>query len=75
MPFTEEEVEHTIKMLPAEKALGPDGFTGIFYKKCWQTIKDDIMAAMSSFYNLRAGPLEHLNGANIVLIPKTETPE
>ena len=75
MPFTEEEVEHTIKMLPAEKAPGPDGFTGIFYKKCWQTIKDDIMAAMSSFYNLRAGPLEHLNGANIVLIPKTETPE
>ena len=33
------------------------------------------MAAMSSFYNLRAGPLEHLNGANIVLIPKTKTPK
>jgi len=73
--FTEEEIEHTIKMLPAEKAPGPDGFTGSFYKRCWQTIKGDIMAAMNCFYHLQAAPLEHLNGANIVLIPKIEAPE
>lgn len=74
-PFSEEEMEHAIKLLPAEKAPGPDGYTGTFYKKCWQVIRGDIMAGMNAFYNLQAGPMEHLNGANIVLIPKTEAPE
>jgi len=69
-PFTESEIEGIVKLIPAEKAPGPDGFTGSFYKRCWHTIKADIMEAMSCFYQLRAGPFEHLNGANIVLIPK-----
>jgi hypothetical protein len=30
-PFTEEEIWATIKQLPSDKALGPDGFTGRFY--------------------------------------------
>jgi hypothetical protein len=61
--------------LPPEKAPGPNGLTGSFYKQCWSTIKDDVLAAMDCFYELRAGPLEKMNGANIVLIPKTEVAE
>jgi hypothetical protein len=34
LPFTEEEV-WTIKQLPSDKAPGPDGYTGCFYKVCW----------------------------------------
>jgi hypothetical protein len=30
---------------------------------------------MNYFYHLRAGPLEHLNSANITLIPKLEVSE
>jgi hypothetical protein len=74
-PFTEEEIEQTIRLLPAEKAPGPDGFTGTFYKRCWQIIKKDVMDAVNCFYHLQAGPLEHLNGANIVLIPKLQVSE
>jgi len=74
-PFLEQEIEHTVKMMAAEKVPGPDGFTGTFYKQCWPTIKGDIVQAMNCFYHLRAGPLEHLNGANIVLIPKLEVSE
>jgi hypothetical protein len=33
-PFLEEEVWETIKHLPSDKAPGPDGFTGRFYKTC-----------------------------------------
>lgn len=74
-PFTESEIEGIVKLIPAEKAPGPDGFTGSFYKRCRHTIKTDIMEAMSCFYQLRAGPFEHQNGANIVLIPKLEVAE
>lgn len=74
-PFTEEELEHTVNLLPSEKAPGPDGFTGYFYKRCWNILKVDLLRAMQCFYNLQAGPLEHLNCVHIVLIPKLEISE
>lgn len=45
-PITEEEVWETIKTLPADRAPGPDGYTGRFYKACWSVIKADFMAAI-----------------------------
>jgi hypothetical protein len=33
--FTEEEVCSVVMDLPNDKAPGPDGFTGLFYKKAW----------------------------------------
>jgi exonuclease III len=38
-PFTEEEVFKAISQMPTDKAPGPDGFTGAFFKRCWGTIK------------------------------------
>jgi hypothetical protein len=32
-PFTVQEIEAVIKEMPREKAQGPDGFIGVFYKK------------------------------------------
>ena len=46
LPFTEEEVWAALKTLPSDKAPGPDGFTGHFYKEYWLVIKDDIMMAL-----------------------------
>jgi hypothetical protein len=46
VPFTEEEVWATIREIPLDKAPGPDGFTGRFYKVCWNSIKDDVLAAL-----------------------------
>ena len=40
--------------MPSDKALGPDGFTGAFFKACWEIIKDDVMAAMNSLFTLNA---------------------
>lgn len=73
--FSLEEIKAAMDDLPMEKAPGPDGFTGGFYKKCWEIIKYDLLAAMASFHGLRTGPLDALNEANIVLIPKAETAE
>lgn len=44
--LTEEEVWATIKSLRPDKASGSDGYTGRFYKSCWQIIKPDIMASL-----------------------------
>jgi exonuclease III len=69
-PFSEEEVWQTIKDLPSDKAPGPDGFTGRFYKACWPIIKGDIMAALLSIWGRNCRNLWRLNSAYITLLPK-----
>jgi hypothetical protein len=44
--INEEEVHTTIKQMPAEKGVGPDGYIGAFYKIYWDIIKDDLIAAV-----------------------------
>jgi hypothetical protein len=73
--FSELEVFTAIKSMPCDKAPGPDGFTGAFYKTCWQTIKHDIMRVVHLFSNLHAENFHWLNSANVVLIPKKEGAE
>jgi hypothetical protein len=70
-PFSEE-VRDTIASLPSDKAPGPDGFTGKFYKTCWDIIKVDIMAALNSLYHGDAYKLDLLNSAYLILLPKRE---
>jgi hypothetical protein len=38
-PFSEEEVKATIMEMPSDKAPGPDGFNGKFFKVFWEIIK------------------------------------
>ena len=33
-PFEEKEMDEVIKHMPANKSPGPDGFNGLFLKKC-----------------------------------------
>jgi hypothetical protein len=73
--FTEEEVKAAVDGTACDKAPGPDGFTGAFFKPCWGTIKDDVMAVVNQFSSLRTNHLHWLNSANIALIPKKEGAE
>lgn len=68
-PITEE-VWATIQTLPTDRAPGPDGFTGRFYKACWQVIKTDFMAAIITLQQGDDRKLWLLNSAYITLIPK-----
>ena len=70
LPFTEEEVKAAVDDTACDKAPGPDGFTCAFFKGCWATIKDDVMAVINNFSNLRNSHLHWLNSANIALLPK-----
>lgn len=70
-PISEEEVWTVIKAMPPDKASGrPDGFTGRFYKECWEIIKGDIMAAIGAIHAGGSRMLGRLNSAFLVLIPK-----
>jgi hypothetical protein len=74
VPFTTEEMDKVVKVMPVDKAPGPDGFNGLFMKKCWHIIKHD-------FYNLAMEfckgtiNLEHINTSYISLIPKKQSAE
>ena len=74
VPFTQEEIKATIHSMPSDKAPGPDGFTGVFFKKCWEIIKEDVTAAMNIMFMLNSQGFELLNSANIILLLKKRTP-
>jgi hypothetical protein len=69
--FTEEEVWSTIRSLPSDKAPGPNGYTGRFYKVAWQVIKVDFMAVVSRLMQGDVSRLHLLNLAYITLILKS----
>jgi hypothetical protein len=73
-PFTEKEVWGTILHLPLDKAPGPNGLIGRFYKVCWEVIKADVMAVFSAVGSRRFTNFQALNTAYITLIPKFEGP-
>jgi hypothetical protein len=73
-PFSEE-IWQAICQMPQDKVPGPDGFTGHFFRKCWQIVRHDIVAAINSFYDLRCHDLNLINKANITLLPKKEGAE
>lgn len=73
-PISEEEVWEVVKNLPQDKAPGPDGFTGRFYRACWDIIKHEIMAAIGAVNGGDYCKLYRLNSAFIVLIRKKEDP-
>jgi hypothetical protein len=74
-PVTEAEVKSAIDQMPSDKAPGPDGYTGAFFKKCWDIIKGDLMIVILLFGDLHAENFHYLNSSNIALLPKKDGAE
>lgn len=72
--FSMEELKEVIGTLHSEKATGPDGFIGIFYKKCWDIVSKDLLMAINQLHSLKADRWNVLNSTNIALIPKKVGP-
>jgi hypothetical protein len=49
--FEGKEVWDVIRELNGDKAPGPDGFTMVFFQKCWDILKYDIMAVFAEFHS------------------------
>ena len=73
-PFKKEEMDNVVKHMLVDKAPGPDGFNGLFFKKCWHIISKDFYELAWAFYDGTAA-LENINGSYITLVPKRLPPE
>lgn len=63
------EVKAAIEELGSLKAPGPDGLNGAFFQKHWESIKDDVLHAVLSFFAGESLPGE-INETLVSLIPK-----
>jgi hypothetical protein len=61
VPFSDKEIEETIKELPNEKSPGLDGFNNEFIKACWPIIGPDIKCLIQDFFD------EKINLESIIL--------
>lgn len=71
-PFTEQEVWAAVIASAAEKAPGPDGYNGLFYRCCWDIIKDEVMAVFHQFHSLVGANMAGINDALVALLPKKD---
>ena len=63
------EIWKILKGVKKNASPGPDGFNGLFLKKCWPIISVDFIRLVHEFHAGTAH-LENLNDAFITLIPK-----
>jgi len=59
--------------MPVDKAPGPDGFNGMFLKKCWHIIKEDVYQLCNDFFSGTVS-LQAINNSFITLVPKNSNP-
>lgn len=64
----EPEIFNAVKSLSAYSSPGPDGYTGLFYKICWNIIKLDVTNAVQDLF--RGGHIpQSIASTLLVLIP------
>ena len=59
--------------MSTDKVPGPDGYNGMFIKKCWHIIKHDIYELCNDFFNGTVS-LQAINSSFITLVPKCNNP-
>lgn len=63
-----------VKATPSNRAPGPDGLSGSFYKATWDVIGPDVVRAFRALWDCDFRSFHLLNEAIMVLIHKTQTP-
>lgn len=73
IPFSKEKVKKVVFDHSPTKALGPDGFTALFYQNAWEIIGDEVSEAVLGVLN-NGDPLDKWNTTFVTLIPKVKNP-
>jgi mannosylglycoprotein endo-beta-mannosidase len=72
-PITSEDIKAALFSIPDNKSPGPDGYNALFFKKSWEIIKDDFIAAIRYFFSKNSLP-RCVNATRVALVPKQEHP-
>ncbi|XP_050209223.1 uncharacterized protein LOC126659934 isoform X2 [Mercurialis annua] len=51
---SKEEVKTSVFFIGSDKAAGPDGFNGHFFKAAWNIIKDDLVISVQRLFLLES---------------------
>ena len=73
-PFEKEEMDLIVKRMLVDRAPGPDGFNGLFLKKCCHNVKEDFYRLAQDFHSGATG-LTSINSSYITLVPKSASPQ
>lgn len=68
-----EEIKQTLWEINPNKAPGPDGFNGLFFRHNWATIRDTVTKAIREFFS-SSSFLKQLNTTSFALVPKVKNP-
>lgn len=64
-------MKEAVFQLSGDSVAGPDGFSGLFFQKCWKIIRDDVTLVVRAFFYGHELP-KYVTHTNLVLIPKKE---
>ncbi|XP_058726223.1 uncharacterized protein LOC131597549 [Vicia villosa] len=73
LPFKEEEIKEAIWSCDGYKSLGPDGYSILFFKKCWEFVKKDVILCFKDFQT-RIVFSKSITSCFLALIPKSNNP-
>lgn len=72
-PFSLEEIKDVVWNCDGDKSPGPDGFNFTFFKKFWESIKDELKVVVEEFHSNESLP-KGVCSSFVALIPKRENP-
>nr|TKS06527.1 hypothetical protein D5086_0000121650 [Populus alba] len=73
LPITNDDIQAALFSIPDTRAPGPDGYNALFFKKSWDVIKYDFIAAIKYFFSNNSLP-RCVNATRVALVPKQEQP-
>ncbi|KAJ6989647.1 hypothetical protein NC653_018205 [Populus alba x Populus x berolinensis] len=73
LPITDDDIQAALFSIFYTKAPGPDGYNALFFKKSWDVIKYDFIAAIKYFFSNNSLP-RCVNATRVALVPKQEHP-
>lgn len=72
--FSLVELQEVVVLMAPDKSLGPNGFTMLFFQKCWDVLSFDLVMALEESRQ-KAFNLKNFNLTHLSLIPKSNKPQ